>query len=371
LISGQLGFAPARRKRDALDFWTHRWVLCQPRVVFLASTIPLFAAVVGLATTPDPATKVKPVQVEIDAPKGCANADGFFSSLQFRTSLVRRATADEPRTILQVRLLETRRYVLGELRMVDDRGGTDTRRVQGPNCDDVVQALSLAAAVALDPGVLLHATVTIPAPEATTPANPPPSIAPAVVQPVDVRTPSSPSSNNSRRNPRFELGAASVGSVFLSSSVSPGMAVFGRWTPTGSGWFRPTVGMAFTYLRNDVLGSPGAAEASLSGLIVTICGIGWSASVITVKPCGLAMAGMLSVRGHQVARPSSVDVLWLSAGAAVRTKVYLGRSLSLDLEVGASAPFLRREFYTTLPSNVVEKTPALSPLAGLGLAYGF
>ena len=129
--------------------------------------------------------------------------------------------------------------------------------------------------------------------------------------------------------------------------------------------------MAVTYLRNDVLRSPGAAQASLTGLVVTMCGIGWGASVVTVKPCGLVMAGLLSVSGHQVAHTSSVDLLWLSAGAVVRTAVRLGRGLFLDLEAGASLPFLRREFYTTLPSHVVEKTPTISPMAGLGLAYGF
>ena len=340
--------------------------------MILASTLALLAAVASLAAATDPATEVKPVQVEIDASAGCANANDFFGSLRFRTHLVRQATGDEPRTTLQVRLLAMRRYVLGELRMVDDRGETDTRRVQGANCDDVVQALSLAAAIALDPSVLLPATVTIPAPEPASPANPPPTIAQAAAKSVDAqKTTDAPSSLVSPSDPRFELGAASVGSVFLSSGASPGMAVFGRWTPAGSGRFRPTVGMAITYLRNDVLRSPGAAQASLTGLAVTLCAMGWGASRLTVKPCGLVMAGLLSVSGYQVVHTSSVDLLWLSAGAVLRTAVHLGRGFSLDLEAGASTPLIRREFYTTLPSHVVEKTPIISPVVGLGLAYGF
>ena len=166
--------------------------------MYLATTLSLLAAAANLAA-PDPATEVKPVQVVVDAPLGCADAIDFFSSLRSRTQLVRQAMGDEPRTTLQVRLLEMRRYVLGELRMVDNRGETDTRRVQGANCGDVVQALALAAAVALDPSVLLPATVTIPAPETTAPANPPPTIAQAVVEPVEVRKPAdSPSSSASR-----------------------------------------------------------------------------------------------------------------------------------------------------------------------------
>ena len=325
-----------------------------------------------MVAAPDTTTEVKSVQVEVDAPEGCANADDFFLSLRSRTNLVRQATPDEPRTTLQVRLLETRRYVLGELRMVDDRGETDTRSVQGANCGDVVQALSLAAAVALDPSVLLPPTVTVPAPATTAPARTPPAIPQPVTSSVDTpKATGAPSSRVSQSGPRFEIGAAAAGSALLSSGVSSGMSVFGRWTLARSGAFRPTVGMAVTYLRNDVLQPPGAAQATLTGFVLTMCGTAWGANVITVKPCGLLMAGMLSVSGHQALRTNSVALFWLSAGAVVRMAVLLGRGLSLDLEAGVSVPLIRREFYTTLPSHVVGKTPAISPVAGLGLAYGF
>jgi hypothetical protein len=352
--------------------WRFPFDLCQPGAVFLASTLSLVAVAVSLAAAPAPATEVKPVQVEVDAPVGCANANDFLNSLQSRIHLVRQATEDEPHTTLQVRLTEIRRNVLGELRLVDERGEIRTRKVQGANCDVVVQALSLAAAVALDPNVLLSEPEPLPATTTTDGASPPPAIVPAAEESVDSRkTTDALSSLAFPSGRRFELGAASVGSFLLSSGISPGIAAFGRWTPAGSGRFRPTLGTAVIYLRNDVPRSSGAAQASLTGLVVTLCGAGWSASLIRVKLCGLVMAGWLSVSGQQVASPSSVDLLWLSAGALVRAAVLLGRGFSLDLEVGASAPFIRREFYTTLPSHVVEKTPTISPMAGLGLVYGF
>jgi hypothetical protein len=196
-----------------------------------------------------------------------------------------------------------RRYVLGELRMLDDRGGIHTRKMQGANCDEVVQALSLAAAVALDPSVLLSDPVPWRLSRRLRPRIPHRQSLPPRRSSVDVqRTTDAPPSLASPSDRRFELGAAAVGSIFLSSGISPGMSVFGRWTPAGSGRFRPTVGMAVTYVRNDVLRSPGAAQASLTGLVVTMCGTGWGASVMKVKPCGLVMAGLLSVSGLQVAR---------------------------------------------------------------------
>ena len=344
--------------------------MCQPRPVFLLSSLPLVAVVVSLAAAAAPATEVKPVQVEIDASLGCSTANDFLNSLRSRTHLVRQATGDEPRTTLQLRQIETRRDVLGQLRMVDERGEIHTRRVQGASCDVVVQALSLAAAVALDPSVLLSEPVPepvpLPAPATTVPAIPPAPIPPAPPEAVNVAK----QTRADQSGPSFELGAASLVSVLLSSGVSPGVAVLGRWTPAGGGRFRPTVGMAILYLRNDILQSPGAAQASLSGLAGSVCGVGFSTSILTVKACALMMAGLLSVSGHEVALSSSVAVLWLSAGAVVRTALHLGRGFSLDLEAGVSAPFMRREFYTTLPSHVVEKTPAISPVASLGLVCG-
>jgi hypothetical protein len=340
----------------------------------LAGTLSVVAwgLALGLAPATGPTIQSKPVQVEIDAPGACANANDFLNSLQSRSHLLRQAAGDEPRTTLQVRMIEMRRYVLGELRILDENWGIHTRKMQGANCDEVLQALSLAAAVALDPSVLLSEPDPTAAGANPTPADPPSTVSPPVLKSADVqRTTDEAPSVASQGGRRFEIGAASVGSILLSSGISPGLSVFGRWIPAGGGRFRPTVGMAVTYVRNDVLRSPGAAQASLIGIVMTMCGTGWGASVLKVKPCGLLMAGLLSVSGLQVARTSPVDVLWLSAGVAVRAAVHLRFDFSLELEAGVSAALLRREFYTTLPSHVVEKTTAISSLASLGLAYSF
>ena len=146
--------------------------------MLLASYLSLvFAAASGLATS-DPGQGAKPVQVEFDAPAGCSSADAFFSSLTSRTDEVRQSEGNEPHTTIQVRLTRARGRVLGELRVVDDRGGTDTRKVQGASCDDVVEALSLTAALAVDPNALLSAPATVPVPAATAAPGPGASASP-------------------------------------------------------------------------------------------------------------------------------------------------------------------------------------------------
>jgi hypothetical protein len=347
--------------------------------VFLVGGLSLVVIVVSRLATPDPGTEPHPVQVEFDAPAGCADANSFFSSLRSRTNRVRQAEENEPHTTLRVRLAQMRGYILGELRVVDDRGRTDTRKVQGANCDDVVQALSLTAALAVDPSVLLSAPAAPPeratSPEATAP--PEPAVPPKPAAPPELattaladRAPGAGSQSLHAPIPRFEFGVSPVGATLLSSSFSLGVALSARMTLTGSGVFRPTMGLGAAYLRNDVLQSPGVAQASLTGIAATVCPLRLSASIVTLQPCGLALGGWLTVLGHQAEHTYSVDRLWLSAGGVLRISAYLGRGLSLEVETGITAPFIRRRFFTTTQDNVVRETPTISPIASLGLVCG-
>jgi hypothetical protein len=343
--------------------------------VLVASCLFLVAVAAAGLAAPDSGIATKPVQVEFDAPAGCSGAEAFFDSLRSRTDRVRQAEASEPHITLQVRLSRARGRVLGELRVVDDRGGADTRKVQGASCDDVVQALSLTAALAVDPSALLTAPATAPEPSATAmPSAPPP--APIVLAP---KPPSeSPESSVAQieasthaRTSRFELGAGAATAALLTSNASPGVALAAWWTLAGKGFTRTTLGLAATYLRNDVLQSPSDVQVSLAGFGAAACPIRLGISILTLQPCAQVLAGWFVATGRQVAHTYSVSHLWLSTGGILRTTAYLGHGLSLDLEGGISAPLFKRRFFATTSDNVVGETPSISPVAALGLTYGF
>ena len=354
--------------------WRARCGVCHGRAVILASGLSLVAVVASGLAAADPGPRVRPVQVEFDAPAGCSDAAAFFSSLRSRTDQVRPAADGEPHTTLQVRLSRARGHVLGELRVVDERGGTDTRKVQGANCGDVVQALSLTAALAIDPSALLSAPATTSVPEPASAA--PPTLAPTPAPSTELpgtealQTAESLSSRAATPIPSVEIGAGLVGAALLSTTFSTGVAFFARKILAGNGAFRPTLGIAIAHIRNDVLLSPGIVRVSLTDLAGTVCPLRWSASVVTFQPCVLAVAGWLAASGSQVTHSNSVDRLWLSAGGVLRAAAFLGHGLSLELEAGISALFFKRRFFTTIPSNVVAETPAISPIVGLGLTYG-
>lgn len=84
------------------------------------------------------------VRIRFEAPPGCAGGDDFYAAILARTEHARRALGDEDGVRLVVRL--TRRdsrdgKIEGELRVIAGRGETDTRRVEGATCKEVVQGL--------------------------------------------------------------------------------------------------------------------------------------------------------------------------------------------------------------------------------------
>jgi hypothetical protein len=343
--------------------------------VLAAGYVSLVMAAVAPLVATEADTGTKPVEVDFEGPEGCPGANAFFRSLRSRTHHVRRAEADEARTIVQVRLSHERGQVMGELRMIDDRGGTDTRKVQGASCNDVVQALSLTAALALDPTAVLSVPRAAPSAEAAATSAPakPADVLPAVNQPVPVPVASAepPPASTPRPVPSFEVGAGPVGLSVLSGSFSPGISVGARKTLGGDGAFQPTLGLALAYVRNDVLQSPQEAQVALAGIGATACPVRWTASILTVQPCALVLAGWLRATGRQMTHVSTADRFWSSVGLTIRMAAFLGRGFSLDLEGGINLPLVKRRFYATMPDNVVAETPRLSPVVGIGLTHGW
>jgi hypothetical protein len=366
---------PARacRPNHADDDWPAGPDSCHGDDVIAAGSFLLVVAVFAAAEAAQADAGAKPVEIEFDAPEGCSGADAFYGYLRLRTDRVRKAVADEARTVLQLHLVRSHGQVVGELSMINDGGGTDTRKVQGETCDLVVQALSLTAALALDPLAKLTlppdispedaaAEAALAKPEAKAETDNRPESPP--------QTESTPSSAAPRPAPGFELAVGPVGLVVLSQSFSPGVAIAGRKMLGRQGIFRTTLGLAVAYTRNDLLESPQDAQVALTSGGASVCPLDLSASILTVKPCVLMLAGWLRASGRQMTHAGTVDRSWVSAGLTVRAAAFLGRGFSLELEGGFTAPLIKRRFFATVPNNVVAETPSLSPIVGISLTYG-
>jgi hypothetical protein len=128
-------------------------------------------ALVALAQT-GPAVSV-PVRVEFDAPPGCSDAEAFFAGVLARTRHVHRARPGETAVRLAVRVARSGGRVRGELRVNEAGAEAETRRVDGASCAEVVQVLSLTAALAIDPSASLLGPAAPEKPAATSSVRPP------------------------------------------------------------------------------------------------------------------------------------------------------------------------------------------------------
>lgn len=294
----------------------------------------------GLAAAVPP--KTTPIRVEFDAPAGCSSVEAFYQGIRARTDSVRSAAEGERALRIVVRLAPVGSSVQGELRMLDDQGET-VRRVDGATCDQVVQALSLTAAIAFDRG---------PPP----PPPPPP--------PVERSTPSTPWA--------LELGVRASTTEVVSPFVSLGGEVFVRLTKKTDDPARPTLDVGLFHARNDLLPPASGVVSRLTAVAVTACPIGWSlGGVWRMQPCAVGLGGWLSATDDSVDHPASALRSWWSLGGRLRAAASLGARYTLELEAGVTVPLVRRHFFATSPDQVVGETPAVSASGSLGVAYRF
>ncbi len=375
-----------------------------------------------------------PVRVAFDAPTGCSDAEAFFAGVLARTRHVHRARPGETAVRLTVQVTRVGPRVHGELRVNEAGGEAETRRVDGTTCTEVVQVLSLTAALAIDPAADLlppagpdkppatpspvrappsaaaapprdapaaSAAPVVPpqSPPAASPSPVAPSAAPTVQSTVPptsapplATAPAAPASEPPpsvalapapgamvpaeprRERPRPSgprFGASMVGARVLTSSVGLGASLWGRLGTTTREGLTPSATLAALYLPGDFFGSGDNLGIGWMALAATGCP-GWApGGRARVEPCARLTLGALSATDHSVNTPRSVTRWWGSAGAVVRLTAPVGGGLMLDLDAGVDFPFVTRRFtVTTMTNQPVGATAAVSPTLSVGLSHG-
>ena len=296
-------------------------------VLTLAFPLLLPALLVAAGVTPARSGEAIALRVEFDAPAGCASADAFYEGVLSRMQQARRAAPGEDAVRLGVRLTRVGNKVRGQLRLIDAPGDADTRTVDGASCDEVVEVLSLTAALALAwkptrPPVPPRPLPTPVAPrtsstgskagtssasatgffiagdcragDATAGGHPrrrsrrrPPAPPESDVLKVTPPPPEDPSV----RRFRVALGAHGVAAGVMSPSVSFGGAVDLRLGKLDADGMGPSLGLSFLYVPNDFLRTADDARVLWTALAVTGCP-GWSAGkVASVEPCAQLIGG--------------------------------------------------------------------------------
>lgn len=154
----------------------------------------------------------RPAALAYDAPEGCPSRDFFERALLYRTDRVTLVPPGAASARLRVTVTKRGKQYAGTLVMRTDDAGGNTKTLKGAKCETVVVALSVAAALLLDPeGAKLG-----PLPDVLPPL--PPSAVPPVAEPV--------------ADSNAELSAAPAPEAALVLPEAPAVALPPTPTPT-------------------------------------------------------------------------------------------------------------------------------------------
>lgn len=312
-----------------------------------------------LASTVEPGDATG-IRIELDAPPDCATAEAFYESVRRRTERVRPVIEGEAGVRVVVRLTRVGTKAHGELRVIGEHGESDTRRVDGNTCTEVVDALSLTVALAVDP------TVHIAPPE----QQPPPVVVESPPPPVPPHEEPPPPPPPPERNFETHIGAAVVAMGQVTPYVSFGGELSLRfvmpWETSSS------FGMAVIHIQNDLFSSADNASVRSTLFQLEACPARFGdPNALTLEPCLQGLGGWLGVEGRDVLHSESVTRSYFSLGGSLVGTAAFGKGWSAELSVGFAIPTVRRRFLLLEPRRQVAETPSISAIGGLGLTYSF
>lgn len=332
------------------------------------------------------------VTVEFNAPPGCADRDVFASSLMARSNRIQIAQSDLRGWVVSVRLTPKDRGVHGELRLTDDRGESELRAVDGADCAEVVEALSLTAALAIE---------QIVGADPTEPTSPAPSASVAAPQGLPICVPASEAGTAPQKSsaatgqPKTEVppptshgvgGEAThkrpthanhlllQGSVTrrLAAQNSLGIALsFGRRFPI-LGQLEPELSLGASYIPGNALQPDAALSVKYGGIWLQGCPVHWLPhAVVELSPCALYEFGRLDVEARSL-EMSSPSRRWGSTlGLLGRSRFWIQQQNAVEIRLGVARSLAERHYIAEADNLPVGHSATTVWQLGLGWLVGW
>lgn len=303
-------------------------------------------------------------RVEYVGPDGCSSADALAQNIARRAPHARAANAGEDAVTFHVEL-DAEGGGSGRLRMTEPDGHATTREVHAANCREASEALTLIAAVLLDPLLAVDDLPARPVPSAV-------SAAPMLSKPI----PPVPRAA-SRSGAHWRFGAAA--GIALGTAVAPRMALVESIEVHAllvrASWLEPLLALSFNRAAPQGVRVPvGDSSFSWSAARLVACpfALRWL-EPLTLHVCSLFEAGALRARG-QSSEGVRVKVMpWLALGGEARLEWAPVPPLLLQLEAGVTSPLARGRFLFEPEDaeNTAFTVPAAGVRAGFGLGLRF
>ena len=307
-----------------------------------------------------------------------------------REELVRRISAYTTRWTLEEPNDAARRFVvridrrderyLGRLELRETSGDAASRAIEDDDCEDVVLALAIAVAIAIDPHAALGPAAPDPA-EGDAPrdesATPEPR-APRREEPkARAEHPPRPGSGDAGQVPRLVGAIGARGE--MNTAVSGVIAVVDLYVETEWSspiarlpWVRPVLRAGFrkSLPRTSRVGE---TEASIdwSAVQIEACPSRFRlSSQMSAEGCLGSNVGVLSAEARDVPGANTTHRPWFDYGAVAAARWQVHRGLFVDAAAAVWLPLIRDRLRIE-PDGVVTHAPGVGFSAGIGGGWRF
>lgn len=293
--------------------------------------------------------------------EGCPNAEQLAAAVTAR--LGRNAFSEPALRHIEGSVARSEQAWRVQLRVLDSSSavvGSRDLEATGADCASVVDAVSLAIALTIDPHALEERREVPVAAPPELPAPPPPVSSPppaAVATPIVAREAMSPPPR--LRSAIVPRGLLAVGTLPQASFGAELGAELGLVPALGL-----TLGMAYL---SEAHTSGAEFGLSLAAGSLGTCLRTLDERHAALKLCGELMAGAIQVVVYDPIPTDPGEHLWLAARLGPRFSWRFNRTLALELAPAAVVPLLREEFSIVGVEKAVFQTAPVSLLASLGL----
>jgi hypothetical protein len=335
-----------------------------------------FALVLDSSRAARAAGGAEPIRVDFRAEPGCAGGAEFLRGVLSRTARVRSAVGGEPALTFHVTISSTSDGKLsGDFSITEpgvEERASDKRSIVGESCHEVFDALTLFAALSVDPEALVAnpgANAVLPA--APAPGEAPPQPAPLRFSKTTAPEPATPASRPFQAAVGCGVGVtnADTGSSLL--LVEPfAEARFAHADTRVS--VAPTVRLGFSSLSADTERTlDGRAHLHWTTLRLDGCPVQLELfRSLVARPCLALSGGSLLASGESIAHPESHTLGWWAVGALFRLEWSASHWLSFEASAALDAPMRRDAFYFE-PSVPVYQAPSVLGRGELGFGLHF
>ncbi len=318
----------------------------------------------------------EPIDLSYHAYEGCPSERQYLEQVVGRAAKTELASERARGRKFIVTVTTQRKDTLGKLEIVSG-GATASREVKGLNCGEVVSALALFTALAIDPNAsampVAHEESAAPS-ASSAPPPAPAAAAPAAPKPTDaddaIRESSAIRRDATQPGAKLLLGARGVaeggfagGSAVPSASL--GGALFVHGSTSGLGSYR----LSGAYFATNTVSAASFRlwTGRLDGCPVEIR----LTRGIALEPCLALEVGRVEATSKETAEltSSTAHRWWVAGDLLGRLRFAPFSTLFAEIEAGPSVPFSRYVFLLGTEADTlgqVHKVPAVGWVVGLG-----